>query len=386
MSAGLDSLSAVEFTNALGARFNMDLAPTTLYDHPTLDSLADFISSELTSNDVIEAKPREEEQSIAARVRGLETREEFSISIAAWDFTLAGGITTPSELRSLTMRALAVNTDVPLARWATPTPGAKPSAAYGSFMSADQLSLDHGAFGISLAEARSMDPQQGLVLSVGYSVLRQGSEFSSSRSSFINSNTGVFVGVEPSGLMMKEASVFSASGGALSVTAGRLSFSLGLVGPCYSIDAACASSLAALHACVTTLKTGGECEDAVTIGTKVLSEGANYATSIGGMTSARGRCHTFDQRADGYCRGEGCGAFFLRSKPSSGVEVLGSAVQQDGPSASLTAPNGLSQRRLIESVSRAITDQIGSLSLEAHGTGTALGDPIEVCYYFLSIQ
>ena len=91
-----------------------------------------------------------------------------------------------------------------------------------------------------------MDPQQGLVLSVGYSVLRQGSDFSSSQSSFTNSNIGVFVGVEPSGLAKEEASVFSASGGALSVTAGRLSFSLGLVGPCYSIDAACASSAIAM--------------------------------------------------------------------------------------------------------------------------------------------
>ena len=386
MSAGLDSLSATELTSTLSERLNIEIEATALFDYPTLESLADFLSSEF-SNDVPEALPREEIQPVA-EVRVLNTREERNITVAAWDFTLAGGITTPSELRSLSMRALAVNTDVPLARWASPTPGAGPSAAYGSFMSADQLSLDHGAFGISLAEARSMDPQQGLVLSVGYSVLRQGSDFSASRGSFTNftnSNIGVFVGVEPSGLEKKETSVFSASGGALSVTAGRLSFSLGLVGPCYSIDAACASSLAALHACVTTLQNGRECEDGVTIGTKVLSEAANYATSIGGMTSARGRCHTFDQRADGYCRGEGCGAFYVRSKASPGVEVLGSAVQQDGPSASLTAPNGSSQRRLIESVSHIITDKNGIPSLEAHGTGTALGDPIEVCSYFLSI-
>ena len=66
------------------------------------------------------------------------------------------------------------------------------------------------------------------------------------------------------------------------------------------------------------------------------------------------------------------------------MEVLGSAVQQDGPSASLTAPNGLSQRRLIESVSLISTDK-GNSSLEAHGTGTALGDPIEVCHYLLSV-
>ena len=139
----------------------------------------------------------------------------------------------------------------------------------------------------------------------------------------------MFVGVEASGLSVLNynSSVFSASGGALSVTAGRLSFSLGLVGPCYSIDAACASSLAALHACVTTLKNGKECEDAVSIGTKVLSEAMNYATSVAGMTSARGRCHTFDQRADGYSRGEGCCAFLLRAESSSGVGILASAVQ-----------------------------------------------------------
>ena len=137
------------------------------------------------------------------------------------------------------------------------------------------------------------------MLTAGYGTLIKGSisslsRNSLSRSTFNNSNIGVFVGVEPSGLEQKEASVFSASGSALSVTAGRLSFSLGLVGPCYSIDVACASSLAALHACVTMLKNSGECEDAVTVGTKVLSEALNYATSVAGMTSTRGRCHTFD--------------------------------------------------------------------------------------------
>ena len=75
-----------------------------------------------------------------------------------------------------------------------------------------------------------------------------------------------------------------------------------------------------------TIKGGNSCEEGLGIGTKVLSEAVNYATSVAGMTSARGRCHTFDQRADGYCRGEGCGAFLVRSKPSPGVEVLGSAV------------------------------------------------------------
>ena len=118
------------------------------------------------------------------------------------------------------------------------------------------------------------------------------------------------------------------------------------------------------------------------VGTKILSEATNYGTSVGGMTSLYGRCHTLDARADGYCRGEGRAAFLLALKktdsvsPASGTSVLGTAVQQDGPSASLTAPNGSSQRRLLESV-RGSGDS-SFATLEAHGTGTALGDPIEV--------
>ena len=98
MSAGLDSLSAVEFTNALGTRLSMDLSPTVLYDHPTLGSLTSFLSSELASNAATETAPRNKEQSVAQGPL-LSTKEEGNITIAAWDFSLAGGITTPSELR-----------------------------------------------------------------------------------------------------------------------------------------------------------------------------------------------------------------------------------------------------------------------------------------------
>ena len=269
--------------------------------------------------------------------------------------------------------------------------GVAPAATYGSFAGGDQLGLDRGAFGISVAEARSLDPQQRLVLCVGYGALHR-SRMSAGgiklRDALTNDAVGVFVGVEASGLAAGAggASVFSTSGGALSITSGRLSYTLGLVGPCYSIATACASALAALHVCASAVGVGGECDEGVGMGTKVLSEGSNFATAAGGMTSPHGRCHTFDRRADGYCRGEGCGAFLVSSRAerdgwgrASSVCVLASAVQQDGPSASLTAPNGSSQRRLIETVRRAIIPaDDGVPVLEAHGTGTALGDPIEV--------
>ena len=173
---------------------------------------------------------------------------------------MAGRARSRSALLALATLALAANTRVPAVRWSSPTPGAGPSATYGSFASEDQLGLDRAAFGISAAEARSMDPQQSLVLCVGYAALRDGIFDSSTdskvaRDTLTNSGVGVFVGVEASGLVAGagQANAFSASGGALSVTSGRLSYSLGLVGPCYSIDTACASALAALHACVLAL-------------------------------------------------------------------------------------------------------------------------------------
>ena len=263
-----------------------------------------------------------------------------------------------------------------------------PSATYGSFTRDDQSGLNPTAFGISGLEGRSLDPQQKLVLHVGYSVFGRGHSCfagatnGSTRGLLTYADVCVSVGVEGSGLYGREEdlNVYSASGGALSITSGRLSYTLGLVGPCYSIDVACASSLAALHVCSGAIVGAGPGREGVAIGTKVLSEAINMATSMGGMTSPRGRCHTFDQRADGYCRGEGCGAFLLSSRCAGEVALMGSAVQQDGPSASLTAPNGSSQRRLI----KAVQDDGGAAAvrcLEAHGTGTALGDPIEVCLF-----
>lgn len=116
------------------------------------------------------------------------------------------------------------------------------------------------------------------------------------------------------------------------------------------------------------------------VGTKFLSERVTLQISLAGMTSPHGRCHTLDARADGYCRGEGSGAFVLGGRRTlRSSRILGSCVQQDGPSASLTAPNGSSQRRLVHDVTRQIlAENVRSPALEAHGTGTALGDPIEV--------
>ena len=169
-----------------------------------------------------------------------------------------------------------------------------------------------------------MDPQQVLVLHVGYIILHE-SHRSCLRGAMLYFNIGVFVGVESSGLAhSKRTNVFSASGSALSISSGRLSYTLGLVGPCYSIDTACSSSLAALHLCNSAIREA-ETRNGVTIGTKFISEATSIGISIAGMTSFLGRCHTFDDRADGYCRGEGCGAFLLSWSEGRNT-ILGTAV------------------------------------------------------------
>ena len=133
----------------------------------------------------------------------------------------------------------------------------------------------------------------------------------------------------------------SATSGTLSVLSGRLSYTLGLTGPCMTTDTACSSSLVAAHLAVSALKLD-ESPRAAVAGIGVLTLAISETFSAAGMLSALGRCHTLDRRADGYCRGEGCGAFCF-SSACDDVAVFGSAVQQDGPSASLTAPNGSSQ-------------------------------------------
>jgi acyl transferase domain-containing protein len=165
---------------------------------------------------------------------------------------------------------------------------------YGSFLGVDQSRLDGAHFGIPFLEARSVDPQQRLVLHVGYGALTRGLLWLAEihpqkrRNALVYSCVGVSVGVEVSGLRGSgELAAFSTTGGALSITSGRLSHSLGLVGPCYSIDVACASALVALHVCGLMVSIG-ECRDAIGAGTKVLSEEANVATSIAGMTSPLG--------------------------------------------------------------------------------------------------
>ena len=168
----------------------------------------------------------------------------------------------------------------------------------------------------------------------------------------------------------------------MSIAAGRLSFVLGLQGPCVSYDTACSAALVASHAALRALQLD-ECSPALSVGVNLmLLPGVGFSFAVAGMTSPTGRCHTFDAAADGYVRGEACCAAVLamgEESSGSGLSLLGSCVRQDGKSASLTAPNGQAQQALLRAALADGGVEPAALSCyEAHGTGTPLGDPIEV--------
>jgi len=391
MSAGLDSIAGTEFTNTLAQQFEIELPPTLLFDYPTIESMAGFIVESMPTTMQVEASS-EQSKSVpvlrpAVIVETTASRLDAQVFLASRRirFTLPGGCNDAAALRELGLRAWTTNSHWPVSR-ASKLQGT--SAAYGAFLAPDAFKADAAFFGISRTEARAMDPMAMLVLETTYGALSNAS--SDSRAKLANAPIGFFLGAggstgtesgvsaSPPGAK-KAPSVYSATSGALSVLSGRLSYTLGLTGPCQTTDTACSSSLVAAHQAVSALKLG-ESPAAAVAGVGVLTVSVSVAFSAAGMLSALGRCHTFDRRADGYCRGEGCGAFYF-STEADDVTVSGTAVQQDGPSASLTAPNGTSQQRLIEAVRGG-----SGPSLEAHGTGTALGDPIEVCAFLLFVS
>jgi 3-oxoacyl-(acyl-carrier-protein) synthase/acyl carrier protein len=254
---------------------------------------------------------------------------------------------------------------------------------HGGFLRDAEL-FAHGFFTISAAEAAAMDPQQRQLLEHGYTALHTtGRSKASLLGDIIAVNVGQWQSEFGSVLLGTPAarSVYASTGFSCSVTCGRVSFTLGLQGPCASFDTACSASLVANHGSMRALQRK-ECVAALSAGVNMILDPATMrGNAVAGFTSVRGRSHTFDARADGYARGEAIGAVVSRLrelKVGSDTEMRGSAVRQDGRSASLTAPNGQAQQGVLGVSLADAQAEAGEVpTLEAHGTGTALGDPIE---------
>jgi acyl transferase domain-containing protein/acyl carrier protein len=286
--------------------------------------------------------------------------------------------------------------EIPADRWPVdefydpePQQPGKMRTRWGGFL--DRVDrFDHEFFGISRREALAMDPQQRLALEVSWEALEDSGR---APTGLAGSRTGVFLGVCSNDFAtenfpgLADITAYASTGTAHSVVTGRISYVFDFRGPSVAVDTACSSSLVSVHMAVQSLR-AGECDLALGGGVNVvLSPLPSVAFSqFPGMVAPDGRCKTFDVRADGYVRSEGCGIVVLKRLSDAvrdGDRVLavirGGAVNQDGRSSGVTAPNGVAQRDVLRRALTASGVDAAQVSyVEAHGTGTTLGDPIEV--------
>jgi len=381
---GLDSVKAVQLVSDVEKIISCELPATLAYDYPNIKSLATYIGSQILKNSSDE---KDKESS------DLLNPQNEPIAIIGMECRFPGA-SNVNEFWNLLNNGVDAITEVPNTRWDVDEffddsgCKGKMKTRYGGFI--DQVDqFDASFFNISAAEAKYLDPQQRLLLEISYEAI-QSSGYASSE--MAGTKTGVFIGASHSdyGQILSKYqdgnNAYTGSGNALSMIANRLSYCYDFKGPSLTVDTACSSSLSAIDLACQSLQLK-KCEQAIVGAINlVLSPQLTVSLSQANMLSKDGRCKTFDAGADGYVRGEGCGVVILKtlSKAIANNDnilalIKGTAVQQDGRSNGLTAPNGRAQKTVIEeALYNAGVEPVEVTFVETHGTGTELGDPIEV--------
>ena len=368
---GLDSVDAVRLSGELGAWLNCRLSPTVVYDYPSIAALAAHLTPAMAG---VEGCPTAGEAGEAIAVIGMACRFP--------------GADSPREFWEMLAHKRSGIRRVPDERYRLGIWKDREGVPlWGGFLEGIDL-FDADFFRISPREAAAMDPQQRLTLEVVWEALERAGV---APDSLAGSATGVFLGLSTHDFSRilfsptSDVSAYAGTGGAGSIAANRVSYFLDLRGPSLAVDTACSSSLVSVHLACESLRRG-ECELAIAGGVNVLlGSEVSQAFSQAGMLTADGRCKTFDARADGYVRSEGCGMVILkplRKARADGDAILavirGSAITQDGRSNGLTAPNGRAQEQVMSRALAAAHVNPSEVSyIETHGTGTNLGDPIE---------
>lgn len=314
---------------------------------------------------------------MACRFPGAPTVDEY------WKL-LAGGVDAIREVPPERMWDKAQFFDV------NPDAPGKTYVWEGGFLDGIE-GFDAKFFGISPREAKQMDPQQRLLLEMVWEALEHGGQ---SAARLGGSSTGMYVAISTNDFLqlgcrhggVEDIDPYSGTGSAASIAAGRISYLLGFNGPNFPVDTACSSSLVALHLACQALRLG-EIDAGIVAGVNLMlaPETTVYFSKIRAL-SLDGRCHTFDASANGYIRSEGAGAVVLKrlsdaieSRDNIMAVIRGTAVNHDGRTSGLTVPNGGSQERLIrQALKNAGLTPADIGYFEAHGTGTPLGDPIEL--------
>lgn len=386
---GLSSIIAVRLSGELQDWLKLPLDPTLLYDYPSIAALTQALTR-LKSN----ANSAVSKTTSTSSPQKRRRRSDSEIAVIGIGCRFPGA-NNPEEYWQLLVNQGNAITEVPSDRWDVnafydPTPGApgKMNTRWGGFIQAFDR-FDANFFGISGREATTMDPQQRLLLEVTWAALEQAGL---RPQSLRGSQTGVFIGISSNDyarLMLSTQSTpdpYSGTGQAFSIAANRISYFMDWRGPSFAIDTACSSSLVAIHQATQSLR-HQECDLAVAGGVNlILSPDLTIAFSQAQLLSPDGQCKPFDAQANGYVRSEGCGIVVLKRLEDALHDgdliyavVKGSAVNQDGRSNGLTAPNRHAQAAVIrQALQNANVSPQDISDIEAHSTGTPLGDPIEI--------
>ena len=365
-SYGLNSVSSVALVGLLEDWLGRgELSSTLLWEHPSVTALCAHLAG-------IQTRPARAPATLRAMAA-----EPIAIIGLGCRFPGAPNVDAYWELLRGSRDAIGSSERMP--------------GTVAGFLDAPEA-FDAAFFQLSASEAAAMDPRQRLLLEVAWETL----EYAALAPENLRGRpVGVFIGASSEDFAfrmfqqpnaIKFISAHTGTGFASSVAANRLSYILDLRGPSLAIDTACSSSLVAVHQACQSLRSN-ECELALAGGVNLLlSEEVQHALACAGMLSPSGRCQTFDAEADGYVRGEGCGLVVLKRLSDARRDgdhvvavIRASAVNQDGRSNGLTAPNPQAQAALIRAaLAQADVPPATVDYIEAHGTGTRLGDPIEV--------
>lgn len=364
------------------------------------DTVGDTVSEAKTSGERLsELSPLQKAalglRELRARLDKVEgaQREPIAIVGMACRFPQADGLEAYWRLLSEGIDAIG---EVPAERWdlerffdSNPNAPGKITTRYGGFIDSVD-GFDASFFGISPREAERLDPQQRLLLEVAWHALEDAGQ---APSGLRGTRAGVFVGITQIdyGVMQlggpaEDIQAYTGTGNGQAFAAGRLAYVLGVHGPTFSVDTACSSSMVALHQACTALR-NGECELALVAGVQLnLTPPMQVFLSKTQSFSPDGRCRTFDESANGFVLGEGVGVIVLRRQSDALARgdqiralIRASGINHDGPASGLTVPSESAQEALL----RAVHDK-GRLAaadidyVEAHGTATQMGDPIEV--------
>ena len=435
---GFDSISLTEFSNSLNQVYGLQLNPTIFFEYPTVATLVDHLVSrhmETLSDKLVPRSGRQDDTgtletgAVSVPARKVSPSPDSSRAGASTDrevrparSELRAGKIPPTESRRATFDPIAIvgisgrfpgardprvlwanlasGVDsielIPGARWDwrafygdTLHDGNKTNVKWGGFIEGLEQ-FDCLFFGLSPREAQRMDPHHRLLMQYCWSAIEDGGH---SPSSLAGTRTGIFVGMITSSYgeliaLTGETALEGSSAMSIvpSVGPNRMSFLLDVHGPSEPVDTACSSALVAVHRAVRAIQ-AGDCDMALMgVSGTILTPWAHIMYSKAGMLSEDGRCKAFSSNANGYVRSEGVGMLFLRPLAAAerdGDHIYGlvkaSAENHGGRSNSLTAPNPKAQAELIKAAYREGNIDPRTINcIEAHGTGTVLGDPIEI--------